>query len=307
MSEGQGKKRRVLITGAGGFVGWALADGFADLGWDVIGLDRAFAADRERPDIRQVTAELADGVPDDVTEVELVVHAAWVTTDPTTLGITSADYIALNLRPLRAVLEFATRSRPAAFVFISSSGVFAADDAVEGLTDADNPTGASPYGTAKRAGELLVPETLEGQAAVHVVRLGYLYGLGEVARSTRPGVSLVANWMSAARDGQPLQVREDDPARDRTFTSDLAPALERVVDGSPAGRPVHLGSPHVYRDGALATLVASLVPGAETVTVPATGRVKPPMVPSDIPALRDCEWTDLADGLRTLLSEELAA
>ena len=33
------KRRQVLVTGAGGFVGRALALGFADLGWRVIGLD----------------------------------------------------------------------------------------------------------------------------------------------------------------------------------------------------------------------------------------------------------------------------
>ena len=38
------KQRRVLVTGAGGFVGRALSLGFADLGWQVIGLDRAFDA-----------------------------------------------------------------------------------------------------------------------------------------------------------------------------------------------------------------------------------------------------------------------
>jgi len=300
-------QRRVLVTGAGGFVGSALAEGFANLGWEVIGLDRAFGEAAERPDIQRITVELSEGVPNEVAAVDLVVHAAWLTQDPQTLGITSAEYSALNIDPLRAVLDFATRTRPAGFIFLSSSGVFAAADADKGLTDADHPTGASPYGASKREGESLVPETLSGHVAVHVVRLGYLYGFGEVTRSSRPNVSLVANWMAAARGGEPLQVRADDPARDWTFTSDLAPALERLVSGTPAGRPVHLGSPHVYRDGAIATLITGLVPGSEVVTVPGTGRVKPPMIPSDVSTLRDFTWTEPAVGLQALLSEGVAA
>jgi|AP95_1055475.scaffolds.fasta_scaffold25376_3 nucleoside-diphosphate-sugar epimerase len=314
-------QRRVLVTGAGGFVGRSLALGFADLGWQVIGLDRAFDGGWEHQDIRQadaasksqdirqVAAELAEGVPQEVPGVDLVVHAAWVTTDAETLGITPAASVTLNLRPLRAVLEYTVRTRPPAFVFLSSSGVFAPGDATDGLTDADHPTGTSPYATAKRAGELLAQGTAESPqaTAVHVVRLGYLFGPDELARPSRLAVSLVARWLAAARDGRPLEVRSDDPRRDWTFTSDLAAALERVVAGPPAGHPVHLGSPHVCTDSAFANLIASQVPGAEPVTVPATGPVKPPMIPSDIPALRGFSWTDPAAGLQVLLSGEVAA
>ena len=313
--------RRVLITGAGGFAGRSLALGFADLGWRVIGLDRVFEEGSGSHGIRQIAAELAEGVPQEVPEVDLVVHAAWVTTDAETLGITPAASVTLNLRPLLAVLEYAARTRPAAFVFLSSSGVFAPGDGTEGLTDADDPTGTSPYAAAKRAGELLVPAALgmdtaalgQGTAelpqgtAVHVVRLGYLFGPDELARPSRLGVSLVARWLAAARDGQPLEVRSDDPRRDWTFAPDLASALEGVVAGPSAGHPVHLGSPHVCTDSAFANLITSQVPGAEPVTVPATRPVKPPMIPSDMPALRGFGWTDPAAGLRVLLSGEVAA
>jgi nucleoside-diphosphate-sugar epimerase len=141
---------------------------------------------------------------------------------------------------------------------------------------------------------------------VHVVRLGHLFGPGEAATPTRSGVSLVAGWMAAARDGQPLAVRSDDPARDWTFTPDLAAALELVADSPSTGRPVHVGSPHVYRDHDLATLIASRVPGADIVPSPADGTVKPPMVPSDIPALGGFSWTDPATGLQALLAAEVA-
>lgn len=295
------KQRRVLITGAGGFVGSALALGFADLGWKIVGLDRSFDAGWENDAILRVTAELAQGVPKDVPGVDLVVHAAWMSTDAEMLGITPEGYVALNLRPLHGVLEYAERTRPAAFVFVSSSGVFAPDDATEGLTDARESTGASPYAVAKRAAESLVSASLNRGTAVHVVRLGYLFGPGEAARPSRLGVSLVAGWLAAARDGEPLVVRSDDPKRDWTFTGDLAAALERLVDEPPAGHPVHLGSPHVCTDSAFAALIATHFPGVETVTSPAAGPVKPPMVPSDISALYGFDWTDPPGGIEALL------
>jgi nucleoside-diphosphate-sugar epimerase len=300
-------QRRVLVTGAGGFVGRALASGFADRGWDVIALDRAFDVGWTHHGVRPVTADLGEGVPRGIPEVDLVVHAAWVTTDPTTLRITAAEYAAWNVHPLLAVLEHAGRTCPSAFVFVSSSGVFAPTDGAEGLTDADHATGTSPYASAKRTGESLVSSALDPTIAAHVVRLGYLFGPGEAVRASRTRLSLVAGWIAAAREGRPLEVRADDPVRDWTFTADLAPALERLVAGSPAGRPVHLGSPCIYRDRTLAALIADRFPGAEVVTVPAGEPVKPPMVPSDIPALRDFVWTDAASGLRTLLAAEVAA
>jgi UDP-glucose 4-epimerase len=300
-------RRRVLITGAGGFAGSALSLGFAKLGWEVIALDRAFDDRPGHEAIRRVTVELTEGVPEAVPGVDLVVHAAWVTTDPETLGVTPDGYLALNLRPLEKVLEYATRTCPRAFVFVSSSGVFAAEDAVGGLTDADQPTGASPYAVAKLAGESLVQTSLDHGTAVHVVRLGYLFGPGEMAIPSRLRVSLVAAWVAAARAGEPLVVRSDDPVRDWTFTADLAGALERLADEAAAGRPIHLGSPHACSDSEFVELIARVVPAATRITQPAGGQVKPPMVPSDVAALRDFQWTDPAAGLQLLLTEEVAA
>ncbi|NNK62794.1 MAG: NAD(P)-dependent oxidoreductase [Gemmatimonadetes bacterium] len=318
------KGRRVLITGAGGFVGSALSEGFASRGWDVVAIDRSFDADpsRDGTRTRRVVADVADGVPDGIGAVDLVVHAAWVTTAPEDLGVTRAEYSSLNLKPLEAVLRWVARARPAAFVFLSSSGVFAAADAATGssasarrpdaaapgLTDALEPTSDSPYAVAKRTGEdLVVTAGTSGRTSMHVVRLGYLYGPGEMARPTRLGVSLVAQWIAAARAGRPLEVRVDDPRREWTWAPDLAPALARIVEGPATPGPIHLCSPHVYGDRELARAVAAAIPGGEVVTVPAMGRVKAPMVPSDLAALRDFEWTAAAEGLRVAVGREVVA
>ena len=301
------KRGKVLVTGAGGFVGRTLSLGFADLGWGVIGIDRAFDEVWERDGMYCWTAELSDGIAPGVPEVDLVVHAAWVTTDPATLGITTAEYIALNIQPLKAILEYTARTSPAIFMFMSSSGVFASTDAPAGLTDSDSPTGTSPYAEAKRIGESLVFSALYSETTAHVVRLGHLFGPSEVARPSRLGLSSVAGWLAAAQQGQSIAVRSDDPLRDWTFTSDLAPALEQLADGPSAGCPVHLASTYVSSDSKFAALIASEFPGIELVTVPAEGRVKPPMVPSDIPVLRDFEWTDPLTGLQTLLAAEVVA
>ncbi len=152
-----------------------------------------------------------------------------------------------------------------------------------------------------------MPAALDGVTAAHVVRLGYLYGPHEQVRPSRRRLSPVAQWLAAARAGRPLEVRADDPRRDWTFAPDLAPALARLVAGAARPRPVHLGSPFVLADSAMAALVARHVAGAASVVVPASGPIKPPMQPSDIAALNGFPWTAPETGIARLAAVEVAA
>ena len=302
--------RRVLITGAGGFVGAALSTGFHRLGWDVVGVDRQFDDDDAGEGIARIRADLLQGVPPHLGPVDVVIHGAWLTTDPGALGVTPAEYAERNLRPLEALLEYAATAEPEAFVFLSSSGVFAATDGTSrpgsGLTDADRPTGTSPYAVAKRSGESLVARSVPHDTAAWVVRLGHLYGPREAARPSRQRLSLVQRWIAAASEGGPLPVRADDPARDWTFVPDLAPALARMVLGTPARGPLHLGSPFVVRDRVLASRIAAFFPGVDLELVPTSAAIKPPMIPSRIASLDGFGWTEPERGLETLLSRTAA-
>lgn len=301
-------RRSVLVTGAAGFVGSNLVSGFVEMGMDVVAVDMAF--DDEGPDgelprgsVTRIEGDLGEDLVGGLPSVDVVVHGAWITTDPEGLGIGPEEYVHRNLQPLRALLTWARSSEPGAFVFLSSSGVFAPGDAANELTDADEPTGTAPYAVAKREAEQLVAEA----SKAITVRLGYLFGPGERLRPTRTRRSLVADWISAAEQGSPLLVRSDDPRRDWTLVGDLAPALLRVVDGARADPPIHLGSPHRYRDSEVAALILERYPGSRVEEVRGPGSVKPPMKPSEIPALEGFVWTDLRAALDGLPGTGAAA
>lgn len=298
---------RATLTGAGGFAGGQIAAGFLAAGWRVTAVDLSFdaGAHARLRGAELVEADLAQGFPD-VPRADLVIHAAALTTDAAALGITPAAHVRANMAPLLAALDHAAASGAGGFVFLSSTGVFAATDGEPDLTDTCIPTAVHPYAAAKRAGELLVPASLAHICPSHVVRLGYLYGPSEAARPTRANVSLVRRWCDAAARGEALTVPADDPRRDWTWAPDLAPALLRLCASAPANRPLHLTSGHVLSDGQLARLIARVNPRTIVRMGPAIG-AKPPAIPSAIPALHGFRWTAPEDGLAALMSERNAA
>ena len=197
-------KGTVLITGAAGFVGQALVSGFAMMRWRVIAVDRAFASDSATPGapadstVTRIGVDLGRGEPLDVPRADLIIHGAWVTTDPESLGLSATAYATLNVRPLLTMLEHSAKNPPNGFVFLSSSGVFGETDGQGRLTDRDPPTGSTPYARAKRAGETLTKELLPPATDAHVVRLGYLYGPNEWP-SSHPEASVPGCEMASVR------------------------------------------------------------------------------------------------------------
>jgi UDP-glucose 4-epimerase len=298
---------RILVSGAGGFVAGHIAAGLAALGHRVCALDLTFDAAAERR-LAGCDLMVADLVADGVTlpPADIVIHGAALTTNPAAMGLTPAQHVAANTRPLLAMLIHAGTIRPRAFVYLSSSGVFAARDGAPDLTDTCTPTAQGPYSAAKRAGEALVLGALGDICQTFILRLGYLYGPGEAARTSRMKVSLVQGWIDAARNGETLQSDVTDPRRDWTFAPDLGPAIDRLLSGTGRAQPIHLCAPNPLRDSEVAAHIRRHYPGAAQRKMPGQG-VKPPMLPSSVLSLEGFAWTPAADGIARLAQAEVAA
>lgn len=194
---------RVLVTGAGGQVGQALAEALVDD--EVIGLSHAELDITDEP---AVVAALERAAPD------VVVHTA---------ALTKVDACESEVEQAwqanAAGAWWVARACAlvgAAMVHLSTDYVF--DGAAQRpYTEFDTTNPQSVYGATKRAGEQLVRETL---AEHYIVRASWVQGVH--------GANFVKTMLRLGAERDRLEV-VDDQTGAPTFAFDLAPALRALA------------------------------------------------------------------------------
>jgi len=211
------QRRRWLVTGSGGMLGYDLVAALAGCGEDVIGLSRK---ELDVTGEATVAAALADCRPDVVVNC-----AAWTAVDDAEAH--EDDALAVNgtgAAHVAAAIAAGNAAPGCRLVQMSSDYVFGGDAAVPyAEDDATGPRTA--YGRTKLAGEQAVRGLLP--QAGSVVRTAWLYGAHGPnfdatmikLESARPVVDVVAD-----QRGQP------------TWTADVArQVIALVTSGAPAG------------------------------------------------------------------------
>lgn len=301
--------RTVLITGAGGFVGSHMVQGFAAMGDTVIALDAAFDADtRERlAEIEMIEAPLSARVLPEGRLIDLVIHGAAITTPPDEIGMTAAQHIAANVTMLEDALEVAVRHGATDFVFVSSSGVFSHEDGKDLQFESTVPTASIPYASAKRAGEAATAAASSATLRAISIRLGPIYGPHEASRDTRKVVSQVRRWLDRVENGEPIIVQMPQERRDWTFAPDLPRALAALLATEPKiSGLVHLTSADILSNLALAELVAELVDGATVEVRPSGDGPRLPISSDRVDLAALYPWTPLRDGLAAIRNTGVA-
>ncbi|GAB5536489.1 MAG: GDP-mannose 4,6-dehydratase [Rubricoccaceae bacterium] len=258
--------RRVLVTGAAGFIGSHLVDRLLADGWTVTGMDNfdPFYGEHAKrsnlanaltnPRFRLVEADIRDasalqnGLPE---AFDVIVHLAAKAGVRPSIADPSA-YQEVNVGGTQVLLELARERGIEQFVFASSSSVYGVDPDVPWREDAASLQPISPYAATKVAGELL------GHVYAH------LYGLRFIALRfftvygprQRPDLAIhkFARRMIA---GEPIPVYGDGSTRrDYTFVADTVQGIVSAMHYDASSYAVvNLGND---RTVSLADLIASL-------------------------------------------------
>jgi dTDP-4-dehydrorhamnose reductase len=197
---------RVLITGAGGMVGGALAEHCRGRGDDVLAYDREGLDITDERAAREAMGRL---------KPETVINcAAWTDVDGCELDPQRAFLV--NSQGVE-VLATASRLAGASFVTISTDYVFAGDR--EGYyTQRDDPEPQSAYGISKLKGEWLARVA---SARTSVVRTGWIFGHG--------GRNFLATALERARRGEQLKAIGDAYGTP-TYAPHLAARLRELAE-----------------------------------------------------------------------------
>ena len=248
--------RRVLLTGAAGFVGVNLVRGFAEAGWRVGATARRALDDRTEAFLASV-AERVTWHRGDVTDAgwldalitssapDVVVHAAAMTPTPAVEREATRRVVDTNLVATLNVLDAVRAHGVPRLLFASSTGVYAGAPLHAARREDEPLEPHNLYALCKRASEQL----LDAYASIHggsaaSVRIGSVYGLMERASGSRSGLSVVANLLGAAVAGRALRVSHAEVGRDLIHACDLARAFVRLAEAPRLGWSVYnLASP----------------------------------------------------------------
>ena len=228
--------KRVLITGATGFLGGAAARELRESGWEVIATGRNAAAGErlrkeafryERCDLpgdRVVLQRLA-------ADCEAIVHCAALSSP---WGRRS-DFVLSNVEATREVLGVC-RETGARLVYISSPSVsFGFSHQVRLREDASWPEpAANDYIATKREAEILVRN--QSEVGAIILRPKALIGAGDT--------TLLPRVLRTARRGFFPVFKESDPLLDLTSIDDAAAAIRLALEADEAcrGRIYHVTS-----------------------------------------------------------------
>lgn len=240
---------KILLTGAGGFLGRGLAAALAGEGHEVIPVNR-----RARGLAGEVVGDLTDpALPARLpARVEAVVHAAAHVPERESaadLAVAMAGNAEATLR----LLEYARGAGVRRFVHISSAAVYGVPAAPGAVSEEAEPRPDNAYALSKFAAELMLEpyHFVHGMGTV-ALRASYVYGPG--MRET----TVVRKFLALARGGAPIPlVNEGRDYFDLVHRSDVAAAACQALGRGQGIYNVGSGRPTTVRELAEAAIAVA--------------------------------------------------
>lgn len=228
---------RVLVTGATGFVGYAVASALVDAGHDVVALCRSAA---DVPDgVARVEGNLLDRASVQsavvVAEAEAVCHLAALgrvrdsRTDPLT-------YWRTNVGGTLALLEAMVRAGTKKMVVASTCAVYG-ERAAQPITESATAEPTNPYGAGKLAADRAIADLATTGAMGAVSLRAFNIAGGLPGRPDRDESRLIPKAVAVAQGRAAELVVNGDGSviRDYVHVVDMADAFVRALDACEQG------------------------------------------------------------------------
>ena len=218
--------KRVIVTGAGGFVGCNIVAAFLEAGYFVyavdLGFENAAYSQLPRKNLQLIEANCINLPP---LAADALIHAAFVTATPQMRGETPEANLRANIEPLLSVMEYTEEQNIRRAVFLSSDAVFHNTPPTP-IDETVPPQPRGVYGVAKTLMEQTV-STIRYEYGRDLVcaRLGAIYGPYEFSRSTRPKLSLVWRMLHEALTLGEIKLDHPSTLREWTYAPDIGRAL----------------------------------------------------------------------------------
>ncbi len=254
--------KKVLVTGAGGFIGSHLSERLVELGADVrafvhynaLGtygwLDTSPLVDR----MQVVAGDIADrdSVREAMRDVDTVCHLAALIAIPYSYQAPTS-YIRANVEGTANVVQAARELHPRCVVHTSTSEVYGTALYVP-IDEAHPLQGQSPYSATKIGADKIAESFFRSfDVPVVTVRPFNTFGPRQSARAVIPTI------ITQVLSGEAVRLGNLTPTRDMNFVSNTVDGFVAAASAPAAiGETVNLGGGHEISIGDLAELIAKL-------------------------------------------------
>jgi NAD dependent epimerase/dehydratase len=304
--------KKILVTGAGGFIGSHLCEALLDLGADVTAMIRytsrsdwgnlELLPEEKKTALRVVAGNIEDSafVNGVVDGKEVVFHLAALIAIPYSY-IAPASYVRTNVEGTLNILEAARNFGTWRVVHTSTSETYGT--ALYTPIDEKHPLqGQSPYSASKIGADKLVESYhCAFDLPVVTIRPFNTYGPRQSARAVIPTI------ISQALTQPMVRLGALEPVRDLTYVKDTVQGFIKVAESEQAiGQTVNVGFGEGVAIGALAEMILDIL-GLQKKIVRDDERLRPPtsevytLICDNTRASELCGWKpgySLRQGLR---------
>ncbi len=270
--------KRVLVTGAGGFIGSHLTERLVELGastrslvhYNARGTAGWLDTSPSRDKIEIVAGDVCDrdSVRQAMRDIDIVFHLAALIAIPYSYHA-PASYVRANVEGTLNVLQASRELDVERLVHTSTSEVYGTAHYTP-IDEAHPLQGQSPYSASKIGADKLAEAFhLSFELPVSTIRPFNTYGPRQSARAVIPTIITQALTRSEVRLGNL------EPTRDLNYVADTVEGFIRVAECPEAiGRVINIGSGQEISIGDLASTILSLL-GKKIPVIQDSQRVRP--------------------------------